>query len=61
VGLVRFSLTSVINGGGAQHIRHGQPSPIRLVFWVELGSRPGYVVGSGGSGPEGHQLVGIAS
>jgi hypothetical protein len=29
---VRFSPTSVIDGGGAQHIRQGQPSPIRLVF-----------------------------
>ena len=31
----------------------GQPSPIRLVFWVELGPRPLYVVGSGGPRPEG--------
>jgi len=50
---VRFSPTSVIDGGGAQHIRRGQPSPIRLVFWVELGPRPWYVVGSGGPRPEG--------
>ena len=58
---VRFIPTSVIDGGGAQHIRRGQPSPIRLVFWVELDPRPGYVVGSGGLGPEGRRLVGIAS
>jgi hypothetical protein len=38
--IVRFSPTSVIDGGGAQHIRRGQSSPIRLVFWVELGLRP---------------------
>jgi hypothetical protein len=59
--MVRFSPTSIIDVGGAQHIRRGQPSPIRLVFWVELGLMPRYVVGSGGSGPEGRRLVGIAS
>ena len=32
-----------------------------LVFWIELGLRPGCVVSSGGPGPEGRQLVGIAS
>jgi hypothetical protein len=32
--IVRFSLTSIIDGGGAQHIRQEQPSLIRLVFWV---------------------------
>jgi hypothetical protein len=41
---VRFTPTSVIDGGGAQHIRREQSSPIRLVFWVELGPRPWYVV-----------------
>ena len=59
--IVRFSPTSKIDGGGAQHIRPGQPLPIRLVFWVELGLGPGYVVGSGGPRPEGLRLVGIAS
>jgi hypothetical protein len=40
-----FSPTSGIDGGGAQHIGGGS-SPIRLVFWVELGPGP-VVVGSG--------------
>ena len=44
---------SVIDGEGAQHIRWGQSSPIRLVFWVELGPMPMYVVGSSGPRPEG--------
>ena len=35
--IVRFSPTSVIDGGGARHIRRGQPSPNGLVFWAELG------------------------
>ena len=39
----------------------GQPSPIKLVFWVELGPMPWYVVGSGGPRPEGHRLMGTAS
>jgi hypothetical protein len=34
--IVRFSLTSIIDGGGAQHIRRRQPSSIRLVFWVRV-------------------------
>ena len=55
--IVRFSPTSVIDGGGAQLIRRGQPSPIRLVFWVELGPMSWYVVGSGGPGPKGRRLV----
>jgi len=58
---VRFSPTLVIDGGGAQHIRRGQPSPIRLVFWVELGIKLWYVVGSSGPEPEGRWLVGIVS
>jgi hypothetical protein len=58
--IVRFSPTSKIDGGGAQHIWRGQFSPIRLVFWVELGPRPGYVVDSSGPRTEGRQLVGIA-
>jgi hypothetical protein len=37
--IFRFSPTSIIDGGEAQHIRRGQSSPIRLVFWVELGLR----------------------
>jgi hypothetical protein len=45
--IVRFSPTSEIDGGGAQHNGGGQSSPIRLVFWVELGPGPA-VVGSGG-------------
>ena len=53
---VRFSPTLVIDGGGAQHIRREWPSPITLVFWVEIGLRPGYVVGSGGHG-QGCQFV----
>ena len=57
---VRFSPTLVIDGGGAQHIRRGHSSPIRLVFWVELDPRPWYVVGSGGPRPDGHRLMGIA-
>jgi len=59
--IVRFSPTSVIDGGGAQLIRRGQPSPIRLVFWVELGPMYWYVMGSGGPRPEGRRLAGIAS
>jgi hypothetical protein len=55
--IVRFSSTSIIDDGGAQHISRGQPSLIRLVFWIELGPIPGYVVGSGGPGPEGRRLV----
>ena len=51
--IVVFSPTSVIDGGGAQHIRWGRSSPIRLVFWVELGPMPEYVVCSGGPRPEG--------
>ena len=35
----------------------GQPSPIRLVFWVELGPRFWYVMGSGGPRPEGRRLI----
>ena len=59
--IVRFSPTSVIDGGRAQHIRRGQPSPMRLVFWVELGLRLVYVVGSRVE-PEGRWLpVDIAS
>jgi hypothetical protein len=30
--IVRFSPTSEIDGGGAQHIGGGQSSPTRLVF-----------------------------
>jgi hypothetical protein len=37
--VVRFSPTSVIDGGEAQHIRWRQLSLIRLVFLVELGLR----------------------
>jgi hypothetical protein len=37
--IVGFSPTSGIDGGGATY-RWGQSSPIRLVFWVELGPRP---------------------
>jgi hypothetical protein len=59
--IVRFSPTLVIDGGGAQHINRGQLSPIRLVFWVELGPMPGYVVGSDGPRPKGRWLMGIAS
>ena len=51
--IVRFSPTSVIDGGGAQYIKWGQPSLVRLVFSVELGLQPRYVVGSGGPRPEG--------
>ena len=50
---------SVIDGEGAQHIRRGQSSPIRLAFWVELGLRPGYVVSSSGPGSKGRRLVGL--
>jgi hypothetical protein len=39
VEAIRFSLTSMIDGGGVQHIRRGQPSPIKLVFWVESSLR----------------------
>jgi hypothetical protein len=35
---------------GAQYIRRKQLSPFRLVFWVELGPRSWYIVGSGGPG-----------
>jgi len=49
-----------IDGGGAQHIRRGQPSPIKLVIWVELGPKPSYVVGSCGSGPEGPSARGYS-
>jgi hypothetical protein len=35
--------------------------PIKLVFWVELGSMPGYVVGSSRLRPEGLFARGIAS
>jgi hypothetical protein len=59
--IVRFSSTSVVDGGEAQHIRRRQSSPIRLVFWVELSPRSGYVMGSGGPRPEGRRLMGIAS
>ena len=59
--IVSFSSTSKIDVGRAQHIRRGQPSPIRLVFWVELGPMPWYVVGSSGPRPEERWLVGIAS
>ena len=59
--IVMFSPTSVIDGGGSQHIRWGRSSPIRLVFWVELGLRPGYVVCFSGPRPGGRRLVGIAS
>jgi len=58
--IVRFSPTSEIDGGGAQHIRPGQPSPIRLVIWVELGPKPRYVVGSRGPGPEGPSARGYS-
>jgi len=58
---VRFSPTSVTDDGGAQHIRREQFSPVRLVFWVEIGLRPRYVVCSDAPGSEGSQLVGIAS
>ena len=34
--IVRFSPTLKIDGVEVQHIRRGQPSPIRLVFWVEF-------------------------
>lgn len=37
--------------GGAQH------SPIRLVFQIELGPRPCYVVGFGGPRPVGRWIV----
>jgi hypothetical protein len=33
--IVSSSTTLKIDVGGAQHIWRGQPSPIRLVFWVE--------------------------
>ena len=55
-----FSPTSEIDGGGAQHIRRGQPSPIKLVIWVELGPKPRYVVGSCGPGPEGPSARGYS-
>jgi hypothetical protein len=45
--IVVFSPSSEIDGGGAQHIDGGQSSPIRLIFWVELGPRS-VVVGSVG-------------
>lgn len=51
--IVRFSPTSVIDVGEAQHTRQGQLLPIELVFWVKLGPMPKYVVGSGGPGPRG--------
>ena len=59
--IVRFSPTSEVDGGGAQHIKWGQSSPIKLVFWVELdrglgwlgsgGPRPGRVLARGYSAP----------
>ena len=58
---VRFSPTSVIDGGGAQHIRQRHSSPIRLVFWVELGLRLRYVVGSNRLEPDERRLMGITS
>ena len=51
---------SVIDGGGAQHIRWEQSSPIRLVFWVEVRPEAGYVVSSGGPRPEGRRLMGYS-
>ena len=39
----------------------GQPSSIRLVFWVELGPRPLYVLSFGRPGHEGRRFMGIAS
>jgi len=51
---------SVIDGGGAQHIRWEQSSSIRLVFWVEVRPEAGYVVSSGGPGPEGRRLMGYS-
>jgi hypothetical protein len=44
---VGYSPTSEIDGGGGTTYRWGQSSPIRLVFWVELGPGP-IVMGSGG-------------
>ena len=46
--IVRFSPTLEIDDGRAQHIRRGQSSPIRLVFWVELGLS---IVGCSSVGP----------
>jgi hypothetical protein len=43
------SPTSEIDGGGTTY-RWGQSSPIRLVFWVELGLGP-VVVGHGKKKP----------
>jgi hypothetical protein len=43
------------------HIRWGQSSPIRLVFWVELGLSALVCCGLQWPRPEGHGLVGIAS
>jgi hypothetical protein len=51
--IVRFSPILLIDDERAQHVRWGQPSPIRLVFWVELGPRPRYVVDSDEPGLEG--------
>jgi hypothetical protein len=59
--IVRFSPTSVIDGGGAQYIRRGQPSLFRLIFWIELCPMPGYIVGSNGPGSEGLSARGRAS
>ena len=61
LNFVRFNPTLVIDGGGSQHINQEQPSPIRLVFWVELGPKPRYVVGFSGLVPEGRRLVVIVS
>ena len=58
---VRFSPTSVIDDGGAQYIRWGKPLPVRLVFWVELGLRLRYVVGSNRLEPDERRLMGITS
>lgn len=59
--IVRFSPASKIDGGGEQHITHGQPLPIRLDLWAQLGPRPWYAVDSSGPRSEGCWPVGIAT
>ena len=56
-----LKLLKLAYNGGAQYIRRGQSSPIRLVFWVELGPIPGYVVDSSGPGLERLTARGIMS
>ena len=52
-GVLGFSPTSVIDGGGAQHIRWGKSSPIRLIFWVELDPKPYMLLAPVDLGPMG--------